>query len=86
MSRDLPWAGAWRKLGPEDGMGIVGGISIVSGRGDRGGAARPTPAATATQGAASEKLGVVAEQLAPRTPTSEPDARPNGRVRLPRGG
>lgn len=91
MSRDLMWAGAWRKLGPNDGMGIVRGVVVASGATAAAPTPAPRPAAATGARGTSEQLAVKAEQMERPFQTTggfDPpvETRPNGRVRIPRNG
>lgn len=78
MSDDLRWSGAWRRLGPGDGMGMVTGVKV-----GLGSAIAPDPAGTSKRPASkgTEAMRVEATQL--REPTDD-TVTTVGRVRLTR--
>ena len=85
MADELQWAGAWRKKGAGDGMGMVSGIKVGVGAGPSAvpGLGESAPRAPASTGSGKvEGAAISAEQLKPKE-TGEP-VRSNGRARLNR--
>lgn len=82
MADELQWAGAWRKKGASDGIGMVSGIKVGVGSGP---SAPPTPERAApgpSSGGKVEGAVVSAEQIKQKD-SGEP-VRSNGRARLNR--
>lgn len=81
MADDLHWSGAWRKLGPDDSLGMVSGVRVGMGSAKTPPAAGPAPAPRTAASERVELPRIESTQMEP--PRQEPATRPNGRVKLP---